>query len=415
MKTLIYWAIFILLTLLSLGPASSKELVNQQKWEEDINYFHDTLIQKHLNLFHTVSKQKFNIEIDSLISKIPELNESQIIMELMRITRMIGDGHTNFSIMSNSHRHFPMRFRLFDGEVRVIKSSGEHQGYLKNKLVAIDDTPIQDVLSKLSPITQNVENEYSFKESLAFTLTQDEVLHGVGVTRQLGSAKFSFENDKGQVNHLVISSVIMSDFIKDTKFKIREDILFSDMSVVHSNELYLSYEPKIETALLNFSEYGSFEQMAGFANEVKTYLNEHKVKNLIIDLRNNQGGSFFIGLYLISELLQVESLDWEDGIYTLIGNYTFSAAMSNATHFKQMMNAKLVGEPTGANPNGYQEIGRSQLPNSKYEITYSTRYYRFQDKKTQGVQPDVIINTLWTDFKNGEDKPLQWVLKEIND
>ena len=85
MKTLIYWAIFILLTLLSLGPASSKELVNQQKWEEDINYFHDTLIQKHLNLFHTVSKQKFNIEIDSLISKIPELNESQIIENQDRI------------------------------------------------------------------------------------------------------------------------------------------------------------------------------------------------------------------------------------------------------------------------------------------------------------------------------------------
>jgi len=415
MKILLNKTIFLLLLSSFFGCTPEVERSKEQKWLEDINYYHDTLVEKHINLFHTLSEQTFNTDIDKLKAGISELSESQIVMELMRITRMVGDGHTGFSIMSQTHQHFPMRFKLFDGEVRVIKSTKEHQRYLKNKLVAIDDMPIQDILTKLTSIAQNVENEHSLKESLVFTLTQDEVLHGISITRKLGNAKFSFEDEEGQVNHLLISSVDMGSFIANTSYGIKAEKRFFDKSVTHSNRLFLSYDPDIETALLNFAEYGSIDEMTDFAAEVKGFLNEHRVRNLIIDMRANSGGSFFIGLYLISELLQVESLDWERGIYTLIGNYTFSAGMSNATHFKQMMNAKLIGEPTGANPNGYQEIGRFQLPNSQYSISYSKRYYRFQDINTQGVLPDVTINTSWQDFKDGHDMPLEWVVKEIND
>ena len=88
--------------------------------------------------------------------------------------------------------------------------------------------------------------------------------------------------------------------------------------------------------------------------------------------------------------------------------------MSNATHFRQMLNATLVGEPTGANPNGYQEAGRATLPNSQYAISYSKRIYRFQDNNTPGVQPDVLIKPSWQDYKKGEDKALQWVLDKIS-
>ena len=131
-------------------------------------------------------------------------------------------------------------------------------------------------------------------------------------------------------------------------------------------------------------------------------------------MRNNAGGDYFVGLYLISALLRVDSLDWDDGVYVLIGNRTFSAGMSNATHFRQMLNATLVGEPTGANPNGYQEVGRARLPNSQYAFSYSKRIYRFQDNNTPGVQPDVLVKTSWQDYKKGKDEALQWVLNRIS-
>lgn len=55
------------------------------------------------------------------------------------------------------------------------------------------------------------------------------------------------------------------------------------------------------------------------------------------------------------------------------------AAMTNAVDFRREFGAILVGEPTGARPNQYQESGNFTLPNSGLRITVSTRYYQFQE------------------------------------
>ena len=350
----------------------------------------------------------------TLKRRLADLTEPQIVMELMRLTRLVNDGHTSFSIMSQSHHHFPMRFKLFDGDVRVVKSTTAQRKYLNSKLVAIDGKPIGDVLRTLSPIVQNVENEFSLRESLMFGLTQDELLHAAGITNKARQASFSFENDDGSEHRLTIDSVTMKEFVETTNISVNENRVFTSRSVTHSDNLNLSYDAVTKVAYINFSEYSELEEMNVFADAVNDFLNKQQAKNVIVDLRNNTGGDYFVGLHLIYALLLVDSLDWENGIYVLIGNRTFSAGMSNATHFRQMLNATLVGEPTGANPNGYQEVGRATLPNSQYAISYSKRIYRFQDNNTPGVQPDVLIKPSWQDYKNGEDKALQWVLDKIS-
>lgn len=58
----------------------------------------------------------------------------------------------------------------------------------------------------------------------------------------------------------------------------------------------------------------------------------------------------------------------------VIGRNTLSAAMTNAADFLKETNAILVGEPTGARPNGWQEKGQFTLPNSHLVVSVSTRY-----------------------------------------
>jgi len=98
---------------------------------------------------------------------------------------------------------------------------------------------------------------------------------------------------------------------------------------------------------------------------------------------------------------------------TLIGNKTYSAAMSNAAQYRQILNARLVGEPTGGNPVGYQDMDQFSLPNSGWTITYSKRNYRFQDAFSEGVQPDVLIEADWENYDRGIDKPLAWIMEDI--
>lgn len=385
-----------------------------KEWRQDIDFYHATLAEKHLNLYHSISEKDFSDEVIKLKHRLDDLTEPQIVVELMRLTRLVEDGHTGVSIMSQPHHHFPMRFKLFDGDVRVVKTTTTQRNYLNSKLVAIDGTPISDVLRTISPIVQHVENEFSLRENLMFGLTQDELLHGAGITHRAGQASFSFVNDDGSEHMLTIDSVTMREFVTTTNVIVDRSRFFTRRSVTHSDNLNLSYDAATKAAYLVFSEYPAPEEMTAFAKAVQEFLDKQQAKNIIVDLRGNTGGSAFVGLYLISALLQVDSLDWENGIYVLIGNRTFSAGMSNATHFRQILNATLVGEPTGANPNGYQEVGYATLPNSEYVISYSKRFYRFQDNSTPGVQPDVLIKTPWQDYKKGEDNALTWVLNRIS-
>ena len=231
-----------------------------------------------MNLYHSVSEKDFADEVVRLKRRLADLTEPQIVMELMRLTRLVNDGHTSFSIMSQPHHHFPMRFRLFDGDVRVVKSTNAQRRYLNSKLVAIDGKPISDVLSTLSPIVQHVENEFSLRESLMFGLTQDELLHAAGITDSAGQASLAFENDDGSEHRLTIDSVTMGEFVTNTKVSVNKRRVFTSRSVTHSDNLNLSYDAATKAAYINFSEYGDLEEMNVFADAVNDFLNKQQQK-----------------------------------------------------------------------------------------------------------------------------------------
>jgi len=39
--------------------------------------------------------------------------------------------------------------------------------------------------------------------------------------------------------------------------------------------------------------------------------------------------------------------------------------------------------------------------------------YRFQDKPSAGVEPDVLIPLEWNSYKTGENNQLNWILNDI--
>jgi hypothetical protein len=86
------------------SPVSTKEAHFQsniridsaeaREWRDDLHYLAETLPLVHKNAFHTVSREQFAAAVKRLDSRIPDLNRDQIIVEMVKIVAMIGDGHT---------------------------------------------------------------------------------------------------------------------------------------------------------------------------------------------------------------------------------------------------------------------------------------------------------------------------------
>lgn len=153
--------------------------------------------------------------------------------------------------------------------------------------------------------------------------------------------------------------------------------------------------------------------MESLAEDLLTFINKNKSKNLIIDLRENYGGDFFVGLKLAQFLVLADSIDWKSGVYVLIDNATFLAAMSNAAQFSQLLNAKLVGEPTGAKPSGYQDMRQFILLNSNLEVTYSKRLYHFTNDGKDALYPVVQVEVSIENHLSKVDPQLNWILNDL--
>lgn len=382
-------------------------------WREDIATYRIELERRHINLFHTVSETEFDNALAGLVERLPELDEDAVLVELMRITRMIGDGHTQIPIMMGPHTHFPLNFHMIGEDIYVSASADEYRSMLGARLVAIDGMPISDVVARVAPAVQTAENAYGLKHSLAFHLTIDNLLFGAGITRHSGLATFTFETADQSLHDIELEAVPMRDFVSRTRNSITRARPLPTPGLALNEYLWIAEMEDGETAYLHFARYPDFEQMMVFADQVAEFLAEREIRNLVIDLRENGGGDFYVGLGLSSAILNVDTLDWSNGIYLLAGRATYSAAMSNTAQFRQILNARIVGEPTGGNPVAYAENESFTLPNSGRMVTYSVRFYRFQADDTPGIQPDIFIPETPEDFRAGRDAALDWVRADI--
>jgi len=165
-----------------------------------------------------------------------------------------------------------------------------------------------------------------------------------------------------------------------------------------------------DAAYINFRRYDSLEQLG---SQLITRLRNTGVTKLIIDLRDNGGGNYTLARdYLIYPIWRLPDINREGGLFVLIGRKTFSAGMVTATDFRRETEAILVGEPTGANPVGCQELGTLTLPRSGIPAHYATRRYRFSDAELPAVFPDQRIDPDWNSEQAGHDPVVEWCLSQ---
>ncbi len=380
-----------------------------KSWQDDLEFYSQHLSEKHIDLYHTISKQNFNKDISQLKSSLSSLTKNQLLVELMKLTHKIGDGHTSFPLWGAKLKSFPIQLKMIMGKLYVIKATKDFKHLLGARLEKINNKNADEIYRSFSQLTPFSENQYSTQVRAAQYIPKAELLNGLGIINDTFQARFTFIIGKELIEQQLTPSYSNEytaelSYLNNSMFSIEEKL---------NEDLWFGSLNDKKVVYFKFRRYTSISKMESLGEDLLSFIKKNKSKKLIIDLRDNYGGDFFVGLKLAQLLVLADSIDWKSGVYVLIDNATFSAAMSNAAQFSQLLNAKLIGEPTGAKPSGYQDMGQFVLPNSNLEVTYSKRLYHFTSDIKDALYPDINIGVSIDDYISKQDPQLKWILNDI--
>ena len=375
-------------------------------WRSDLEFLADELPRVHANAFHTIGRERFAAEVSNLSASLPRLNDDQVIVRLMRLVSLIGDGHTHLDLPPTSPR-YPLELAWFGSELRIVVAAVSHDVALGARVIGIGGISIDSVMTLASHLVPRGENEGRTRLTATVLLTSPLVLHGLDLSPSNERAALDLVTGAGDTVTEMVAAANLRD-VSDWRLATEQPPLWLRRL---RESWWVEHLPDARTIYLSLSAYSPEAEFRRRALELGQQLDQSGARRLIIDLRRNGGGDFTLFRNVLLPVLR----SWRGSggrIYVITGPGTFSAAMVNALDLRNELDATLVGEPTGARPNSFSEHGEFVLPNSGLRVSYSRRHYRFGADSATAVHPDQRIEADWVSFRSGRDPVLDWILTQ---
>ncbi|MDF2925557.1 MAG: peptidase [Paenibacillaceae bacterium] len=415
--------IFLLFALLALSacrdtamPAeSASPLKSEQQsstpWQEDLDVLVTTIRSNHPSLLDDSLKDSFLKEAQKIRETLSDENDTKSMIELMRLAASVGDAHTYLSPKETAF--YGVNFLWFKEGLFLIVSSDEAKEHLGKRLVAVDGNPVEEVIAKLKTIVSH-ENEQWLKSEIRALLRNSQILYELSIADKPEELTLSLEDVNGGISYVKITA-IQSNQQSNIQYQALESINNKYPTNYIKDTLLYWYQYMEEQQILyiqyNRCRNSKEQSVEEFINEIKTTIENNPIRKIIIDLRNNSGGNSILIRSLMSYIVSKE-LNHPEQLFVFIGKGTFSSGMENAIEFRDWNNATLVGEPTGGKPNSYGNTVSFQLPHSKLQGQYSTRYFINEKGNDQlSVFPDILIEPSIQEWREGRDFCLEYVIQ----
>lgn len=377
-----------------------------EKWINDISYIETALPKLHKDLYFHLSQEDFMSQLEDLKKKISTYSDEEIEIELSKIIASIGDSHTGFTI--GAEWIYPMELYWFDEGIYITGTTKEYKELLDTKVITLNNKKIEDIADELRPLLGGA-NENWFKTQVMYYVPIQSVLKYFGIIDK-DEIELSVELTTGEVKKIKMKPINYKEYIPVDRSNKKVPLYQT-----HPNENYWYEYLKDEKIL--YINYRSCRQMREkpfeiFSKEVWEFVKNHKVEKLVLDIRDNRGGSSPILDPFIKEIKK-SKFNEKNKLYVIIGRDTYSSAILNAITLKKETKAYFIGEDTGGSPNHYGEVKKLELPNNKdYYVRYSTKYFKWSKENIETLKPDRTIKETFENYINGKDQVLEWIIQQ---
>jgi len=386
------WGCFLSIVLFAFTATAKAP---PEQWAQDLDTLAEQLLVRHPNFYTKHTVEEFEDALDALYTKLDELDDQQIVMEMGRLVALGGDAHTTVGMgeIGTTMKRLPVQLVVLEDGVFVTAALATHEDLVTQRVVSINGVPIDEVIERVSVLFA-YENRSKQIGTAAWYATLLPALQAVGVIddHHADEIPVTLEHDGAQAQHTLpcapqsrgqqwISFVQQLPQPWPLAYRKQRGYYESDFIAEHKT-MYVAYNRCREAPDLPMPKFVEF---------VMSKSEELDAQRIIIDLRFNGGGDETV-IWPLWQALEVSERYKDKGdIIGLISRQTFSSAMSNSHQLRDNCGAVLIGEPTGGKPNHFGQLSSFTLPNSGLKISHSTRWFQKVDGDPDAVIPDVQV------------------------
>ncbi len=382
------------------------------EWHADVNFLAEEIPKRHKNLFHRMKREEFEFAVKQLHDRIPQMSNDEIVVGVMKIVAMVGDGHTYVSRRGSSFQtnyYYPLNFYRYTDGLFVRRAAPEYAAAVGGRVVKINDRNADEVLKKIGDLIAG-DNEWGVKGDSAVYLSMPEILAGLKITGNKQELKLTIEVGGRERTFEIKPTATADEFRRPPaiwKSAAAETKNAAPLYQKKSGEIfwfeYLKDE-KLVYVQQNAVENKSDETVADFYKRVMSFVAANPVEKFVLDLRFNGGGNNYLNRPVVIELIK-SKINERGKLFVITGRQTFSAAQNLVNEIEKYTNAIFVGEPTAANPNHFGDPTLITLPNSKLRVYVSTLWWQDFDERDRRLwtAPEVAAEFSSTDFRDNRD------------
>jgi len=400
----------------SLAPKA----LTAEQWREDLRFVAKELRTRHANLYHEVSKAELDAAIASLDARIPQMKRNQIIVEMMRIVAMVGDGHTRIDPRKDAAFAFPslpLKLYLFEDGLFVRAAAPGHDGLVAARVEAIGGVPVAEAIARAAKLASR-ENISGPKLYVPIYLAMPDILQAIGLSDDTRAASLTLRKGSLSWTQSLAAAGVDPVWPPDTDISLVTPKGWADahagpppMWLAAPLDLYRLIELPEKNAIyvqLNMVTDLKDENLTQFGERILKRAVATNPKAIILDLRLNTGGDGELRNGFIKSMIRAEDVDTK--LFVLTARGTFSASQFLLDDLDRLTSAIFIGEPASSRPTGYGDAFRAAMPNSGVNIRTSIKYWQSGQDMRDSTSVDIAAPLTFADYAAGRDPALEAAL-----
>lgn len=388
--------------------ASAEADLSVGELQQDLIFLRNKIEKKHPNLYLYTPKQQMDAAFDSIYNAIDKPMSTLQFYELITtLYPKLKDGHTVFlppaelTDMYNANAvFFPFDIFWSQGKMHITANCSADTTLKEgDELLSVNGLAVNDIIGNM--LSHQVRDGYSetypiwitnkwFREYYSYSYAHPEYF----------KIEYVHHNNKEKITCRGLS--------KDS-IRYYRNIRYSKQIAENAKKraIFMHMETQ-QTAVLTILSFNNSLLKKNYHQDFKKSIDsvfeeieKQHVQNLIIDIRDNQGGDAVNGKLLLSHLLdsaftlvykgpssgshKPAKHNYKGQVYLLINGGSFSMSGMVAACLRRTNRAVLIGQETGGN--GILLSGNPhsfRLPNSHITCDIATRSWQVQDKPNEG-------------------------------